>query len=67
MKVKKVNGKERRFRTDINHCVNKHLVEKAKNTNVDIAFEDLSGIIKRTTVRKTQRAKRHSWSFYQLK
>jgi hypothetical protein len=42
----------------INHCVNKHLVEKAKNTNVDIALEDLSGIIKRTTTRKTQRAKK---------
>jgi putative transposase len=47
--------------------VSKHLVEKAKDTNVGIALEDLSGITKRTTVRKTQRAKRHSWSFYQLR
>jgi putative transposase len=37
------------------------------DTNVGIALEDLSGITKRTTVRKTQRAKRHSWSFYQLR
>jgi IS605 OrfB family transposase len=47
--------------------VSKHLVEKAKDTNVGIALEDLSGITKRTTVRKAQRAKRHSWSFYQLR
>jgi IS605 OrfB family transposase len=66
-KLKKVSGKERRFRTDTNHCVSKHLVEKAKDTNVGIALEDLSGITKRTTVRKAQRAKRHSWSFYQLR
>jgi IS605 OrfB family transposase len=66
-KLKKVSGKERRFRTDINHCVSKHLVEKAKDTNVGITLEDLSGITKRTTVRKIRRAKRHSWSFYQLR
>jgi IS605 OrfB family transposase len=60
MKVKKVNGKERRFRTDTNHCVSKYLIEKAKDTNVGIALEDLSGITKRITVRKTQQAKRHS-------
>jgi transposase len=59
-KLKKVSGKERRFRTDINHCVSKYLVEKAKDANVGIALEDLSGITKRTTVRKTQRTKRHS-------
>jgi transposase len=53
-KLKKVSGKERRFRIDINHCISKHLVEKAKDTNVGIALEDLSGITKRTTVRKTQ-------------
>jgi transposase len=62
-KLKKVSGKGRRFRTDINHCVSKHLVKKAKDTNVGIALEDLSGITKKTTVKKTQRAKRHSWSF----
>jgi IS605 OrfB family transposase len=58
--IAKVSEKERRFRTDTNHCVSKYLVEKAKDTNVGIALEDLSGITKRTTVRKTQQAKRHS-------
>jgi IS605 OrfB family transposase len=66
-KLKKVSGKKQRFRTDINYCVSKYLVEKAKDINVGIVLEDLSGITKRITVRKTQRAKRHSWSFYQLR
>jgi IS605 OrfB family transposase len=65
--VNESKRKKRRFRTDTNHCVSKHLVEKAKNTNVGIALEDLSGVTKRTTVRKIQRAKRHSWLFYQLR
>jgi IS605 OrfB family transposase len=66
-KLKKVSGKERRFKTDTNHCVSKYLVEKAKDTNVNIALENLSEITKRTIIRKIQRAKRHSWSFYQLR
>jgi len=66
-KLKKVSGKERRFRTNENHRISKILVKKAKDTNLGIALEDLSGITKRTTVRKSQRAKRHSWSFYQLR
>lgn len=67
VKLKRVSGKERRFRTDTNHCVSKYLVEKAKDTKIGIALEDLSGITKRITVRKSQRAKYHSWSFYQLR
>jgi IS605 OrfB family transposase len=66
-KLKKISGKEARFRTDVNHCVSKHLVEKAKDTNCAIALEDLTNINKRTTVRKKQRAERLSWAFYQLR
>jgi len=66
-KLKKISGKEARFRTDVNHCVSKHLVEKAKDTNCSIALEDLTNINKRTTVRKKQRAERLSWAFYQLR
>jgi IS605 OrfB family transposase len=43
------------------------LLRKLKNTNVGITLEDLSRITKKTMVKKTHRAKRHSWSFYQLK
>jgi len=66
-KLKEISGKESRFRTDVNHCVSKHLVEKAKDTNCSIALEDLTNINKRTTVRKKQRAERLSWAFYQLR
>jgi len=66
-RLKKVSGRERRFRTDINHCISKYLVEKAKDTCSAIALEDLSGIRERTTVRKSQRAEHMSWAFYQLR
>lgn len=66
-KLKKASGKERRFRTDTNHVVSKKLVGKAKDTASAIALEDLTHINERTTVRKSQRAKRHSWSFFQLR
>jgi hypothetical protein len=51
---KRKQAEKRNFRTDINHCVSKNLVEKTKDTNVGIALEDLSGITKRTTIRKAQ-------------
>ena len=66
-KLKKISGREARFRTDVNHCVSKHLVEKAKDTNCCIVLEDLTNINIRTTVRKKQRAERLSWAFYQLR
>jgi IS605 OrfB family transposase len=66
-KLKKVSGKEARFRADTNHCISKHLVEKAKDTGCAIGLEDLTHINSRTTVRKSQRAERMSWAFFQLR
>lgn len=66
-KLKKISGKERRFRNDVNHCVSKIIVKKAKDTNCFVALEDLTNINKETTVRKKQRAERYSWAFYQLR
>lgn len=66
-KLKKVSGHEARFRTNENHRISKYLVEKAKDSKCAIALEDLSGINTRTTVRKSQRAERLSWAFYQLR
>jgi putative transposase len=66
-KLKKVSGKEARFRTNTNHCISKHLVEKAKDTNSAIALEDLTHIQSRTRCRKSQRAERMSWAFFQLR
>ena len=66
-KLRQISGRERRFRSDVNHCISKQLVQTAKDTCSAIALEDLTGIRERTTVRKAQRAKRHSWAFYQLR
>ena len=66
-KLKRTSGKEKRFRTDKNHCISKRIVLKAKGTGRGIALEDLFGIRESTTVRKSQRARHHSWSFNQLR
>lgn len=66
-KLRQISGRERRFRSNTNHVISKQLVEKAKDTCSAIALEDLTGIRDRTTVRKAQRAERHSWAFYQLR
>lgn len=66
-KLRKISGREARFRSNINHCISKQLVKKAKDTNSAIALEDLTGINEGKRFRKSQRAKRYSWSFYQLR
>lgn len=66
-RLKKLAGKERRFATHINHVISKHIVAKAQDTTRAIALEQLTGIRDRVTVRKSQRATLHSWSFFQLK
>ena len=66
-KLKKISGKEHRFRNDVNHCVSKIIIKKAKDTNCFVALEDLTNINKETTVRKKQRAEHYSWAFYQLR
>lgn len=58
--------KENRFATHTNHVISKVIVAKAKDTKQSIALENLKGIRKRTTVRKSQRATHHSWGFHQL-
>ena len=59
--------KETRFARDVNHCISKQLVNKAKDTGRGIALEDLKGIRDRITARKPQRYRLHSWSFFQLR
>jgi len=66
-KIKEIGSREARFRKDVNHCISKKLVEKAKGTNCALALEELKGINTRVTVRKSQRNERMSWSFYQLR
>ena len=66
-RLKKVAGKEAKFRKDVNHCISKELVAVAKGTASRIVLEDLTHIRTQTTVRKQQRARHHSWSFAQLR
>lgn len=66
--LKKLSGKESRFKKDVNHCISKKLVEKAKGTTRAIILEDLKGIKSRVTVYgKTQRHRHSNWGFYQLR
>jgi putative transposase len=66
-RLKKISGKEARFRADTNHKIAKHLVETAKRTGREIKLEDLSGIRERVRLKKSQRAKHSGWSFFQLR
>jgi IS605 OrfB family transposase len=65
--LKKLSGKESRFRTWINHNISKKIVEKAKRHSLSIAIENLTGIRQRATVRKSQRRQYSSWAFNQLR
>lgn len=59
--------KEARHARDVNHCISKSLVGKAKDTGRGIALEDLDGIRDRINGSKAQRADLHSWAFHQLR
>ena len=65
--LKKVSGKEARFKKDTNHCLSKKIVSKAKGTGRGIALEDLKGFNGRTMVGKSQRERFGKWAFDQLR
>lgn len=62
--LRKLSGRERRFKADINHQIAKQIVEALKPGDT-IVLENLSGIRNRR-LRKKQRAAINSWNFYQL-
>jgi IS605 OrfB family transposase len=66
-RLKKLAGREGRFRRHVNHCISKAIVATAKDTDRGIVVEDLSGIRDRTTVRAKQRARHSGWAFFQLR
>lgn len=66
-RLKKLAGREGRFRRHVNHCISKTLVSKAKDTDRGIALENLAGIRERTTVRAKDRARHSGWAFFQLR
>jgi len=59
--------RESRYQRDVNHCISKHLVQKALVGQKALAIEDLTYINSQTTVRKTHRYERLSWAFHQLR
>jgi putative transposase len=67
--LKKLAGRERRFRKNTNHVISKRLVQKAKQQHQALAIEELRHIRQRTerTVRHSQRARHSSWAFGQLR
>jgi putative transposase len=58
-KLKKLSGKERRFKKDTNHVISSHIISKAKGTTRMIALENLTHIRSRVTVGRGHRD-RHS-------
>jgi putative transposase len=68
--VKRLEQRERRIMTHINHAISKELVQFAKDFEMGLRFEDLSGC--RTTMKQRKKTKsdaaenRDNWAFYQL-
>lgn len=66
-KLRRIAGKEARFRRHENHRISRAIVETAKGTGRGIALEDLKGIRDRITARGSHARNRLSgWSFGQL-
>lgn len=62
--LKKLSGRERRFKKNTNHTISKQIVQIAKDTHRAIALENLKGF--RVTVHKSQREQFGKWSFDEL-
>lgn len=66
-KLKRVAGKEARFRRAENHRISKAIVQTAEDTGRGIALENLKGIRDRLPVwARDARNKLSGWSFHQL-
>ncbi len=68
--IKRLESKERRIMTYINHCISKQLVQFASYYGMGLRFEDLSNIRQTSKQSKLVRSdaanNRHTWSFFQL-
>lgn len=64
--LRTLSARENRFVTDVNHCISKDIVSRC-NPETVLVLEKLKDIRDRSgKLRKTERAKVNSWSFYQL-
>ncbi|NTU82523.1 MAG: IS200/IS605 family element transposase accessory protein TnpB [Chloroflexales bacterium] len=66
--LRKVRGKQARFRRDCDHVLSKQIVQSAQ-PGATIVLENLTDIRKRSKIRKQTKTSRrvHSWSFAQIK
>jgi len=62
--LRKISGKEKRFKADINHKISKSIIESL-NPGDTLVLEDLTGI-RAKRLRKEVRILINNWSFYQL-
>lgn len=62
--LKKLSGKERRFKADVNHQISKKILSSL-NSGDTIALEKLTGI-RNQKARKKHRTALNSWNYYQL-
>ncbi len=65
--LRKLSGREAKFKRQVNHKISKELVVVAKGTMRALALEDLRGIRSRVTVRHGQRGRHGKWAFGQLR
>ena len=63
--LKKISGRQQRFRKDCDHVVSKRLVQSV-SSGATLVFEDLTNIRGTSKLRKTQRRRLHGWSFAQF-
>ncbi len=66
-KLKMLGRRQARYQNDVNHCISKAVVSRARDTGRGVALEDLEGIRERITVRRRQRARHSNWGFGQLR
>jgi IS605 OrfB family transposase len=68
--LKRLQGRERRFQTWLNHNISKTIVADAIATKSVVAIEDLTGIRERTNTKprnKVERFRSNSWAHRQLR
>jgi len=68
----KISKKETNYKKDVNHCISKKLVQKAKTLGVGLKLEDLNFKKKVpqkswTKTQKDNNARRSKWAFFQLR
>ena len=65
--LRKLSGREARFKRQVNQKISKELVVVAKGTMRALALEDLRGIRSQVTVRRGQRDRHGKWAFNKLR